>query len=74
MQAPFRLRVGGYCGGEYDKTFESFEEAVAECDRLNSRDEWVACLYDAAGVCVRDHSGVWEKSHAKKAAEEGGAQ
>jgi hypothetical protein len=59
LKEPFELVVGAYCGGMYTRQFQSFSDAAAECDRLNARDEWVAQLFNADGVSVRDHTAAW---------------
>jgi len=60
LKAPFMLHVGAYCGGEYREQFANFEDAARECDRLNRQDHWIATLFDADGVSVRDHAAVWK--------------
>lgn len=63
LRPPFTLEAFAYSGGPiYREHFSGFNEAKAECDRMNRRDEWVAWLLDANGVTVRDHAApeVWQ--------------
>jgi hypothetical protein len=55
MKAPFRLVALAYAGKPPDvQTFETFEAAAAECDRMNRSEDWVAEVLDAEGNIVRD--------------------
>lgn len=63
LRPPFTLEAFAYSGGPiYREHFSGFDEAIAECDRMNRRDEWVAWLLDASGATVRDHAApeVWQ--------------
>ncbi|MGD0417821.1 MAG: hypothetical protein ABSA80_20870 [Terriglobales bacterium] len=66
LRPPFTLEAFAYSGGPiYREHFSGFEEAKAECDRMNRRDEWVAWLLDASGATVRDHAApeVFNEAH-----------
>jgi hypothetical protein len=61
MKAPFTITALAYAGKPPDaQTFESFDEAAAECDRMNRSEDWVAEVRDADGVTVRDHHAIWK--------------